>query len=176
MIQATEAIKLITGVGDPLIGRLLIADAKRMRFRTIEVRRDPNCPLCGTREQRKLVDYEAFCGVSPRDASAPDLEVEPRALAQRIASGNSPVLIDIRESWEYQIARLPGAELRPGSMMDLNNPGIPRDRDVILYCHSGMRSHRWMTAMRARGFDRVSHLRGGIDAWSTDVDPSVPRY
>lgn len=176
MIQATEAIKLITRTGEPLVGRLLIVDAKRMRFRTIEVRRDPTCTLCGTREQRTLIDYEAFCGIPSVAGTSIDQEIEPRALAQRIAEGTAPLLVDVREDWEYKIARLPGAELHPGSTFDLEAPDIPRDRDVVLYCHSGMRSHFWMSAMRDRGFDRVSHLRGGIDAWSKEVDPSVPRY
>ena len=176
MIQATEAIKLITGTGEPLVGRLLVVDAKRMRFRTIEVRRDPACPLCGTREQRTLIDYDAFCGTKAPTAELPGTEIDARALARRIAAGESPLLVDVREEWEYQIARLPGAELHPGSTLDLDAPVIPRDRDVVLYCHSGMRSHFWMTAMRERGYDRVAHLRGGIDAWSREVDPSVPRY
>jgi adenylyltransferase/sulfurtransferase len=176
MIQATEAIKLITRVGDSLVGRLLVVDAKRMRFRTIEVRRDPSCPLCGTREQRTLIDYEAFCGVPAVAGALHETEIEPRDLAQRITAALPPLLVDVREAWEYQIAHLPGAELHPGSTLDLDAPDIPRDRDVVLYCHSGMRSHFWMNAMRDRGFDRVSHLRGGIDAWSREVDPSVPRY
>jgi adenylyltransferase/sulfurtransferase len=176
MLQATEAIKLIAGVGEPLIGRLLIVDAKRMRFRTIEVRRDPSCPVCGTREQRTLIDYEAFCGMPSAGTPARELEIEPRALAERIASVSPPLLIDVREPWEFEIAHLPEAQLRPGSTLDPNVPGIPRDRDVVLYCHSGQRSYFWLTALRDRGFDRVAHLRGGIDAWSRQVDPSVPRY
>ena len=176
MIQATEAIKLITGTGDPLVGRLLIVDAKRMRFRTIEVRRDPACPLCGTREQRTLVDYDAFCGIPPASPRSDETEVDARTLAHRIAGGTAPLLVDVREPWEYDIAHLPGAELHPGSTLDLDSQKIPRDRDVVLYCHSGMRSHYWMSALRARGFERVAHLRGGIDAWSREVDPSVPRY
>ena len=176
IIQATEVIKLITGVGDTLTGRLLIVDAKRMRFRTIEVRKDPACPLCGTREQRALIDYEAFCGLPSARNMQNELEIDPRALALRVASAAPPLLIDIREDWEDQIARLPGAELHPGSTLDLEDPLIPRDRDVVLYCHTGRRSLYVLNAMRERGYDRVTHLRGGIDAWSTQVDPSVPRY
>jgi sulfur-carrier protein adenylyltransferase/sulfurtransferase len=176
MIQATEAIKLITETGEPLAGRLLLVDAKRMRFRTIEVRRDPACPLCGTREQRSLIDYEAFCGITSPAGVSHDAEIDARVLAQRLAADSPPLLVDVREAWEYQIASLPGAELHPGSTLDLEAPAIPRDRDVVLYCHSGQRSHYWMMVMRERGYDRVAHLRGGIDAWSREVDPSVPRY
>jgi molybdopterin/thiamine biosynthesis adenylyltransferase/rhodanese-related sulfurtransferase len=177
MIQATETVKLLTKVGEPLIGRLLVIDAKRMRFRTIEVRRDPQCPLCGTHEQTSLIDYEAFCGLRPGAAEPTRVdEIEPRALAQRIASGNAPVLVDIREPWEYEIARLPGAQLVPGSVLAGGGAELPRDKEVVLYCHSGRRSAYWLNELRARGFERISHLRGGIDAWSTEVDPSVPRY
>jgi adenylyltransferase/sulfurtransferase len=178
MIQATEVIKLVTGIGEPLIGRLLTIDAKRMRFRAIEVRRDPQCPLCGTREQRSLIDYDAFCGVGARASgeSVNALEIEPRALAQRLSAGSVPVLIDVREPWEHELVRLPGSRLMPGRMLAISDPDLPRDAEIILYCHSGQRSHYWLNELRARGFSRVAHLRGGIDAWSVEVDPSLPRY
>ena len=177
MIQATEVIKLLTKVGEPLIGRLLVVDAKRMRFRTIEIRRDPQCPLCGTHEQKTLIDYDAFCGLRPSVAAGDHAgEIEPRALARRIASGTPPLIVDVREEWEYEIARLPGARLVPGSRLSEGNVDIPRDRDVVLYCHSGVRSAHWLNVLRAQGFERMTHLRGGIDAWSTEVDPSVTRY
>jgi adenylyltransferase/sulfurtransferase len=175
-IQATETIKLITGVGEPLVSRLLVVDAKRMRFRTIEVRRDPACPVCGTRTQTTLIDYDAFCGLGAAQGDdALDTEVEPRALAQRIAEGSAPLLIDIREPWETAVAQLPGAELIPMSTLAAGTAEIPRDREVILYCRSGARSGRVLDALREQGYDRVRHLRGGIEAWRTDVDPSVPR-
>ena len=177
MIQATETIKLLTKVGEPLIGRLLVVDVKKMRFRTIEVRRDPQCPLCGTHEQTSLIDYEAFCGLSPSTVDANNADdIAPRALAQRIASGSGPMLVDIREPWEFEFNRLPGARLIPGSTLSAGQVELPRDRDVVLYCHSGRRSAHWLNVLRSQGFERISHLRGGIDAWSVDVDPSVPRY
>jgi adenylyltransferase/sulfurtransferase len=177
MIQATEVIKLLTGAGDSLRGRLLMIDAKRMRFRTIEIRRDPACPLCGTREQTTLIDYEAFCGVRvAAPAASPSQDMEPRALAQLIASGAPMLLIDVREPWEFALARLPDARLVPGSSMPGAASELPRDQDIVLYCHSGMRSAHWLAALRSMGFTRITHLRGGIDAWSTAVDPSVPRY
>jgi adenylyltransferase/sulfurtransferase len=149
-----------------------------MRFRTIEVRRDPACPVCGTRTQTTLIDYHAFCGVGPAPAAQAldDVDVDPRALAQRIASGVAPMLVDIREPWETAIARLPGAELVPMSSIVAGTAEVPRDREVILYCRSGARSGRLMEALRAQGYDRLRHLRGGIEAWRVDVDPSVPRY
>jgi molybdopterin/thiamine biosynthesis adenylyltransferase/rhodanese-related sulfurtransferase len=175
-LQATEAIKLIVGVGDALIGRLLLVDAKRMRFRTIEVRRDPLCPVCGTREQTTLIDYEEFCGLRTPRAAHTVPEIEPRALAQRLAAGSEPLLIDVREPWEIAIATLSDSR----SMADfLGADGaidLPRDRDLIVYCHHGSRSERWASALIGRGYERVSHLRGGIEAWSLEVDPSVPRY
>ena len=177
MIQATEVIKIITGVGELLSGRLLVADAKRMRFRTIEVRRDPECPLCGTRTQTSLIDYEAFCGLAAASTARADtFEIEPRALAQRLASDSPPLIIDVREPWEFDIARLPGARLMPGSTLASADVSFLRDRPAVLYCHSGVRSAQWLRWLRSRGYDSVSHLRGGIEAWSTEVDPSVPRY
>jgi adenylyltransferase/sulfurtransferase len=180
MIQATEVIKLITGAGEALIGRLLIVDAKRMRFRTIEVRRDPLCPVCGTREQTTLIDYEAFCGLRQANGAhadgEPSIEIEPRALAQRLAVGAAPVLVDVREPWEAAIAQLPNARLVPMTALAADVTAIPRDADVVLYCHHGARSGYAAEALRARGFHRLRHLRGGIDAWSLEVDPSVPRY
>jgi adenylyltransferase/sulfurtransferase len=177
MIQATEVIKFVTGVGETLSGRLLLVDAKRMRFRTIEIRRDPACPVCGTREQTELIDYEAFCGIRPStEAHVDSNEIEPRALAQLLASGTPVALIDVREQWEFDIARIPGARLVPGSALQRGDVDLPREQDIVLYCHSGRRSEFWLNALREHGFDRVVHLRGGIDAWSAEVDPSVPRY
>jgi adenylyltransferase/sulfurtransferase len=178
MLQATEVIKMITGAGDVLAGRLLVADTRRMRFRTIEVRRDPECPVCGTRTQRSLIDYEAFCGVPPAIQARADhpANIDAHTLAQLLTTASPPLLIDVREPWEFEIAHLPGAQLIPGSVLARGGSDIPRDRDVVLYCHSGMRSEYWLNTLRASGHDRVSHLRGGIDAWSREVDPSVPRY
>lgn len=177
MLQATEVIKLLTGVGDSLASRLLIVDAKRMRFRTIEVRRDPECPVCATRTQTTLIDYHAFCGVgsTPGETDA-GVDVEPRALAHRLAGGSAPLLIDIREPWETAIVRLPGAELIPMSELMRGEAELPRDREVILYCRSGARTGRVIEALRAQGYNRLKHLRGGLEAWRAEVDPSIPKY
>ncbi|HKS07564.1 MAG TPA: molybdopterin-synthase adenylyltransferase MoeB [Gemmatimonadaceae bacterium] len=175
-LQATEAIKLIVGVGDALIGRLLLVDAKRMRFRTIEVRRDPACPVCGTREQTTLIDYEEFCGLRAQRTAHAVPEIEPRALAQRLAAGSEPLLVDVREPWEIAIASLANARAVSDFVAADGAIDLPRDRDVIVYCHHGSRSERWAGALIDRGYARISHLRGGIEAWSQEVDPSVPRY
>ncbi len=177
MIQATEAVKWITGVGDSLAGRLLLVDAGRMRFRTIEVRRDPECPVCGTREQTTLIDYEAFCGLRPEPVRAGGIpELEPRALAQRLAQGDAPFVLDVREAWEFAVAQLPGAQLVPLGELGESLPSLPRDRDIVVYCHHGMRSLQAAHRLRAAGHTRVFNLRGGIDAWSAEVDPGVARY
>ena len=179
-IQASETIKLITGAGNPLIGRLLLFDALAMRFRTMEVRRDPACPMCGTREIRELVDYDAFCGAG---ASAPAAEaasvvgeITPGELSERIARGDDFELLDVREPFEWAIARLPGARHIPlGALPDRLRELDPA-RETIVYCKSGMRSMAAATQLAGAGFARVANLTGGISRWSAEVDSSVPRY
>ncbi len=177
MIQATETIKYLTGLGDTLVGRLLLVDAARMQFRTIELRPDPACPLCGTREQTTLIDYEAFCGLRPEPARAGAIpQLTPRALAQRIAAGDAPVLLDVREPWEYDTARVEGATLVPLGELLHQVPPLARDRDIVVLCHHGGRSQQAAQWLHASGVTRVFNLAGGIDAWSVEVDPSIPRY
>jgi adenylyltransferase/sulfurtransferase len=177
MIQATEVVKWITGVGETLTGRLLLVDAGRMRFRTIEVRPDPACPVCGTREQTTLIDYEAFCGLRPEPVRAGGIpELEPRALAQRLALGDAPFVLDVREEWEFAIAQLPGATLVPLGEVMTAPPALPHDRDIVVYCHHGVRSRQAAHRLQAAGYTRLFNLRGGIDAWSEEVDPAVRQY
>ena len=180
-IQASETIKLITGVGTPLVGRLLLFDALVMKFRTMEVRRDPACPMCGTREIRELVDYEAWCG----SAGAPDPteqrgsvvgEITPAELAERIARGDDLELLDVREPYEWAIARLPGARHIPLGMLPDQLGALDPARETIVYCKSGIRSMAAAAQLAAAGFGKVANLSGGISRWSTEVDPSVPRY
>ena len=173
IIQATETLKLILGAGDPLIGRLLLVDALRMQFRTLKFARDPVCPACGTRTLRELIDYEAFCGVAAPDAS---LEIIPRELAGRIAAGTRPVLIDVREPREWELARIEGARLVPLGTLEAAIPSLDRTSDIVVYCKSGARSANAVQQLRAAGFTRVRNLAGGIRRWSDEVDPSVPRY
>jgi len=176
-IQATEAIKLILGEGEPLIGRLLLIDALTMQFRTIELRRDPDCPACGTHEIRELIDYQAFCGLdAPSDSAAEITDISPRELAERMSRGEDIQLIDVREKWEWDIARIAGATLIPlGSIADAASSLDP-NRSTVLYCKVGMRSLHAAEELAELGFTRLSNLSGGILRWSEDVDPTVLRY
>lgn len=179
-IQATEAIKLILGEGNPLIGRLLLIDALSMEFRTIALRRDPECPACGTREIRELIDYEAFCGVGTNmngEESADVIsDIDPVALADRIKAGDDIQLVDVREPWEWQIARIPGARLIPLGQLSSEIPSLDPARETVIYCKSGVRSMHAAHALEDAGFRKLSNLTGGILRWSQDVDPAVPRY
>ena len=178
MIQATEAIKWILGLGETLDGRLMLIDALAMKTRTITLRRDPECPACGTRTITGLVDYEAFCGVrldgAPLAATPLPGELTPSAAAERIAAG--AFLLDVREPFEAQIASIEGAVLMPMRTVPQRLAEIPRDRDVVVQCHHGMRSRSVVEFLRAQGYTRVSNLSGGIAQWSADVDPAVPIY
>jgi adenylyltransferase/sulfurtransferase len=178
-IQATEALKLILGAGDPLIGRLLLVDALTMQFRTIELRRDPECPACGTRELKELIDYEAFCGVSATGAHSPEdaiYDISPRELSERMRLGDDIQLIDVREEWEWQIAKLPGAKLVPLGRIDEAISSLDPQRDTVLYCKVGVRSLHAAEALADAGFSRLGNLSGGIIRWSEEVDPTIPRY
>jgi adenylyltransferase/sulfurtransferase len=182
VVQAAETLKLITGAGETLAGRLLLVDGLRMRFRTIDVARDPACRACGTRELRSLIDYDAFCGVTPGagedDASRDDDddEIAPRALAERMKAGTPPVLLDVRERYEWAIARLPEARLVPLDSLPDAVPTLDPDAEVVVYCHHGIRSAAAVAWLRERGFSRARNLTGGIDRWSRDVDASTRRY
>jgi sulfur-carrier protein adenylyltransferase/sulfurtransferase len=170
VLQATEVIKLICGLGDTLAGRLLIVDGLGLRFQSFRVERNANCPMCGTREMTSLIDYEAFCG-APRGVDGAALS--PVAVAARLAGAQ---VIDVREPWEWAICRLPGARLVPLSELESQIATLDPAREVLLYCHRGTRSAAAVNRLLAAGFTRVSHLEGGIDRWSVDVDASVARY
>jgi adenylyltransferase/sulfurtransferase len=179
-IQATEAVKLILGMGESLIGRLLLVDALNLSFRTVRLRRDPSCPLCGTHELDTLVDYEEFCGL--RRAAAEELaapavnELTPREVAAKQRRGDDFDLIDVREPHEYEIARIAGARLIPlGSLQELI-PTLGPDREIVVHCKSGARSARAARTLQAAGFGTVWNLAGGITRWSADVDPTIPTY
>lgn len=189
-IQATETIKLILGAGESLAGRLLLVDTLGMQFRTIKLRRDPECPACGTRELKELIDYERFCGVTSSAADTPDadtatsvegripaiIELSPKELSARLARGDDFDLIDVRESYEWDIARIEGAKLIPlGSLPDMMQTLDPH-REIVLYCKVGVRSLYAAQGLQDAGFTRVSNLTGGITRWSVEVDPAVPRY
>jgi adenylyltransferase/sulfurtransferase len=176
ILQATEAIKLILGIGEPLIGRLNLVDALGARQRTVKVRKDPACPACGTRELQSLIDYDAFCGIGAAPVEAPIPEITPRELAERLSRRDELLLIDVREAHEIAIASIPGARLVPlGSFGDAI-AGLPRDRDLVIMCRSGARSGRAVRQLQAAGVTRAWNLAGGILRWSDDVDPSVAKY
>jgi molybdopterin/thiamine biosynthesis adenylyltransferase/rhodanese-related sulfurtransferase len=175
-IQASEVIKLLVGIGDPLVGRLLLCDALGGAFRTINIRRDPACPACGTREIRELIDYDAFCGTPVMDDSPVSQDITPRELAARFARGEVPRVIDVREPHEHAFASIPHAELVPLGKLGNLVPTLDSGSELILLCHSGQRSAWAANQLRALGFTRVRNLSGGITRWSDEVDPTVPKY
>jgi adenylyltransferase/sulfurtransferase len=180
VIQATEAVKLVLGAGEPLVGKLLLVDALRMQFRTLKLRQDPQCPACGTREIRELVDYEQFCGI-PQAAAAERaqgavLEITPRELAERRARGEDLDLIDVREPHEWEIARIPGARLAPLSSFAEHLATLDSARDIVVHCKSGMRSAKAARQLQAAGFRKVWNLAGGILRYADEVDGSIPKY
>jgi adenylyltransferase/sulfurtransferase len=175
-IQATEALKLLLGIGESLVGRLLLVDALSSRFRTVRLERDPACPACGTREIRDLIDYDAFCGATQGSNAEVSPEMTPSELAQRLTSGEALDLIDVREPFEWQIARIPGARLVPLGTLRHALSSLDPARATVVYCHHGIRSAHAADELRAAGFSRVWNLTGGIDRWSSDVDGTVPRY
>jgi adenylyltransferase/sulfurtransferase len=181
VIQAAETIKLITGIGETLVGRLLLVDALRMRFRTIDLEKDPECIACGRREITTLIDYEAFCGVDENspgpsaDTAAAD-EITPAALAARLAHGEALLLLDVREPHEWAIVRLPDARLVPLNSLPDALGALDRSEEIVVYCHHGLRSAAAVDWLREQGFDRARNLVGGIDRWTREVDPSMRRY
>ncbi|HSE28328.1 MAG TPA: molybdopterin-synthase adenylyltransferase MoeB [Gemmatimonadales bacterium] len=176
-IQALEVIKRIVGAGESLLGRLLLVDALRMRTREIAVRRDPACPVCGEAPTiRELVDYEAFCGVPGTGAAAAPGSVEPAALAGEIAAGGQPLLLDVREPWEWEVVHLEGALHVPlGDLPSRLGDLDPRE-PIVTLCHHGVRSRRAQELLTAAGFSGVRNLAGGIDAWAEEVEPGMARY
>ena len=172
VLQATEVIKTICHLGESLAGRLLIVDGLGLRFQTFRISRNPDCPMCATRQIRELIDYEAFCGgVAPTLSFA---SLTPSALAPKLST-NAQV-IDVREPWEWEICRLPGAQLVPLARLETVIGALDPDRETIVYCHKGVRSVDAALRLRAAGFTRVAHLEGGIDRWSVEVDVNVARY
>ena len=174
-IQATETIKLLLGAGDTLVGRLLLYDALEMRFREMRLRKDPHCPICGEHPSiLELQDYDALCGVKPH-ADDP-CEMSVRELSDRLAKGDDLLLVDVREPHELAIASFPNALHVPLRTVPARAGELPRERLLVLTCHKGIRSMRALEILREMGFTRLRNLSGGIDAWSREVDSSVPRY
>jgi len=184
VIQATETIKLITGIGEPLIGRFLIYDALRMKFRELKLRKDPECPVCGTNPTvTKLIDYEQFCGLRPEPQQAAqggpsvsDWEITPVELKKKMDAGETPFVLDVREPNEYQINKIAGSTLIPLGELPRRYQELPRDREIIAQCKMGGRSAKAMEFLKTVGFTNVKNLRGGILEWIDKVDPSQPKY
>ena len=184
-IQVTEAIKVITGIGDPLVGRLMTYDALEMSYRTLKIRKDPNCALCGPNPTvTELIDYEAFCGsisVEAADAAAgstitaTDLK---QKLDERAAGKRDFLLVDVREPGEYEIVNIPGAILIPkGRILDGSALAeMPHDKPIILHCKSGVRSAECLAALKGAGFADATHVAGGVLAWVNQVEPEKPTY
>jgi sulfur-carrier protein adenylyltransferase/sulfurtransferase len=183
MLQATEVIKLLTGVGRPLTGRLLLYDALAMSFETLSVARDPACPVCGDHPTvRALIDYEDFCDAHPSGdpgggaAAGPPADISPAELKARLDRGEPVTLLDVREPWEFEIARLPGALLVPLSRLSAPVPGAVPGTPLVVYCHHGLRSVAAAKFLRDAGVPGVLNLSGGIEAWAATVAPEMPRY
>jgi molybdopterin/thiamine biosynthesis adenylyltransferase/rhodanese-related sulfurtransferase len=183
-IQATEAIKLIMGIGEPLIGRFLIYDALRMKFRELKLKKDPDCPVCGTNPTvTALIDYEQFCGVAPAAPEAAvstghsnETETDVRELKRKIDAQEDFFLLDVREPNEYQIGKIPGSTLIPLGEVPRRLNEIPRDKEIIVQCKMGGRSARAAAFLREQGYSNVKNLKGGILDWSDKIDPTVPKY
>jgi len=177
--QATEGIKLLTGIGEPLIGRMQIYDALEARWQTIKVNKDPECPVCGKNPTvTELIDYEQFCGVPANDhesgeSALSELEIEPGELAE---ARDRVRLIDVRDPHEYEISRIPGAELMPLGDLHRHLSELDSSEDIVLHCKSGMRSMQALEQLQGAGFKRVRSLRGGINAYAREVDESIPTY
>jgi adenylyltransferase/sulfurtransferase len=183
-LQALEVLKLILGVGEPLIGRLQLFDGLKFRWRELRIRKNPDCPVCGEhRTIHQFIDYEEFCGVRQQQLSDAQTEktvpqITPAELKNRLDQGDSVTIIDVREPHEWDIASLEnyGATLIPLGELTDRLSEINLTGDVIVHCKSGARSARATQQLRAAGLERVWNLKGGILAWSDQVDPSVPRY
>jgi sulfur-carrier protein adenylyltransferase/sulfurtransferase len=180
-IQATEAVKLILGTGEPLIGRLLLYDALQMSFREFKVRRNPKCPVCGDQPTiTKLIDYEQFCGVRGQEAPAATGdaggETTVEELKRRIDRGENVFILDVRNPEEYQICRLPGSVLLPLPELPKRFGELDATKEMVVHCKSGMRSAKAIQYLKAQGFRNLTNLKGGILAWAERIDRGMPKY
>lgn len=184
VIQATEAIKLIIGQGEPLIGRLLLFDALKMKFRELKLRRNPECPLCGENPTiKELIDYDAFCGITPPEPApkveaVSDWEVTPAQLKAELDGGKKLTIIDVREPHEWQIGNLEnyGSKLIPLGEFPSRVGELNSDDEIVVHCKMGGRSAKAYGVLKEAGFKKIRNLKGGILAWSDQVDPNLPKY
>jgi adenylyltransferase/sulfurtransferase len=181
-IQVTEAIKLLAGIGEPLVGRLIVYDALEMAYRTINVRKDPDCVLCGPRATQTslLEDYEDFCGAVSVEAqtAAAGATITATELSEWRQAGKDFLLVDVREPAEYEIVRIPDSVLIPKGEIISGEAlaSLPQDRQIVLHCKTGVRSAEALAALKGAGFRDAVHVQGGVLAWVTQVDPSLPAY
>ena len=181
VIQATEVNKLILGKGDSLIGRLLLIDALNMRFRELKLRKNPECPVCGTNPTvNALIDYDHFCGIVPETPQEKNVkngipQLTVKELKGRRDRGEDVFLLDVREPYEFQIAQI-GGKLIPQNDVPQRLAEIPRDREIVVQCRSGARSQRIAEFLKQSGYTKVVNLAGGILAWSDEIDPKVQKY
>ena len=181
LIQATETVKLILGIGEPLVGRLLLYDALGMRFRELKLRKNPECPICGDhRTITRLIDYHQFCGVpqqpAKQESQLTESEIEVTEVKEKLDRGDKFVLIDVREPHEHQICHIAAAKLIPLGEIGKRLGELDPEADIVIHCKSGMRSARACGILKAAGFKHVRNMKGGILAWSDQVDRSVPKY
>src|SRR3954471_20571866 len=180
-IQVNEAIKLITGIGEPLVGKLMVYDALEMAYRTVRVRKDPECPLCGKNPTiTELIDYEAFCGSVSDEAQEAVVgsTITAQDLKDMVDRGERIEIVDVREPAEFEIVRIPGSVLIPKNdiLSGAALSQLPQDKKTVLYCKTGIRSAEALAALKAAGFKDAVHVQGGVVAWVKQVDPSLPIY
>jgi adenylyltransferase/sulfurtransferase len=180
-IQVTEAIKVLTGIGEPLVGRLMIYDALEMSYRTVKVRKDPECAVCGKNPTvTELIDYEAFCGAVSDEAveAAKDATITPRILKQWIDEGENIAIIDVREPAEYEIVSIPGSTLIPKNEFIMGEAlaKLPQDKRIVLHCKSGVRSAECLAIVKSAGFSDAVHLGSGVVGWVNQIEPQKPIY
>jgi len=175
-IQAMETIKLILGAGQPLIGRLVLFDALKLQFRELKLEKDPECPVCGAHPTvTELIDYQAFCGIGA-EPSYDGAEITAHELRDEWQRNPALVVVDVREPHEYEIAHIDGAVLMPLGELPDRLGELDGHHEIVTHCHHGARSLKALEILKAAGFSKVRSLRGGIDAWAVNVDPSLPRY
>ncbi len=176
-IQATETLKLLAGIGEPLVGRLLLYDALSMRFRELKLRRNPDCPVCGEHPTvTELIDYEQFCGIIPEPMRASAYEITPVEVSEWLHSDDPPFLLDVREPNEWEIGHLPDAMRISVNELQGRLNELDTAREMVVYCRSGVRSGRAVDMLRQAGFRKVKNMTGGILRWADEVDPSIPKY
>jgi sulfur-carrier protein adenylyltransferase/sulfurtransferase len=178
-IQVNEAIKVIAGIGEPIVGRLMIYDALEMTYRSVKVRKDPECPLCGKNPTiTELIDYEAFCGTVSEAATEATLgsTITATELAAMQQRGDDFLLVDVREPAEWDIVRIPGATLIPKGDLPSRLADLPQNKPIVAYCKSGVRSAEALALLKNAGFADAKHVQGGVTAWTTQVDKEQPLY